>query len=359
MTVKTHSIDVTSSIMVNGVEKLNASGDVTTNLVRGANNGTGVVVGHVPTGASTGSTLQLVSLTTAERDNLVGANGMLIWNETTVQIEAYNAGWAAVGGESLAATLAIGNTTGGSNLVVSTGDSIIGADELTLVSTTTGVVTIDSGSTGTINIGVDATNAKTLNLDSGTTGALNIGTSAFAKTITAGNTTGATALTLQTGTGAMTFTAGGIFDVNASGAVTIDGTTITLTGTGAVSITSGATDNNLILATGNNGAGDSGDILADVGTATGTAGVITLGATNATAINIGRSAGTIGFFGATAVVQQTDIGALTDNTGGTADNTVAAVSGSGADATINDNFADLIDQINQLRTTLRNLGLMA
>lgn len=68
---------------------------------------------------------------------------------------------------------------------------------------------------------------------------------------------------------------------------------------------------------------------------------------------------TAGFFGATPVSQQADIGALTDSTGGTVDNTVAAVSGSGDDATINNNFADLTDQVNQLRTTLRNLGLMA
>lgn len=67
----------------------------------------------------------------------------------------------------------------------------------------------------------------------------------------------------------------------------------------------------------------------------------------------------IGFHGVTPVAQATDIGALTDNTGSTADNTVAQVSGSGADATINDNFADLVDQINSLRTILRDLGLMA
>jgi hypothetical protein len=46
--------------------------------------------------------------------------------------------------------------------------------------------------------------------------------------------------------------------------------------------------------------------------------------------------------------------ALTDSTGGTADNTVAAVSGSGADATINNNFADLIAKINALITDLAN-----
>ena len=42
--------------------------------------------------------------------------------------------------------------------------------------------------------------------------------------------------------------------------------------------------------------------------------------------------------------------ALTDSSGGTATQTVAAVSGSGADATINNNFASLTDEINKLRT---------
>lgn len=45
---------------------------------------------------------------------------------------------------------------------------------------------------------------------------------------------------------------------------------------------------------------------------------------------------------------------LTDLTGGTANTTVAAVSGSGADATINDNFADIIAQVNALRVDLSN-----
>jgi len=67
----------------------------------------------------------------------------------------------------------------------------------------------------------------------------------------------------------------------------------------------------------------------------------------------------VGFFSATPVAQQTDSVALTDSTGGTANNTVAAVSGSGDDATINDNFADLVAKYNALRTVLRNLGLMA
>lgn len=39
---------------------------------------------------------------------------------------------------------------------------------------------------------------------------------------------------------------------------------------------------------------------------------------------------------------------LTDNSGGTADDTIAAVSGSGDDTTINANFADLAAKVNAL-----------
>lgn len=69
--------------------------------------------------------------------------------------------------------------------------------------------------------------------------------------------------------------------------------------------------------------------------------------------------GDTGFFGGAAAAQPTDIVALTDSTGGSSDNTVAAVSGSGDDATINNNFADLIAKVNGLRTRLRAVGLMA
>ena len=39
---------------------------------------------------------------------------------------------------------------------------------------------------------------------------------------------------------------------------------------------------------------------------------------------------------------------LTDSTGGTANDTLVAISGSGADAAINDNFADLAAKVNAL-----------
>lgn len=50
---------------------------------------------------------------------------------------------------------------------------------------------------------------------------------------------------------------------------------------------------------------------------------------------------------------------LTDSSGGTANDTVAAVSGSGADADINNNFADLTAKVNALITACRNAGILA
>lgn len=57
-----------------------------------------------------------------------------------------------------------------------------------------------------------------------------------------------------------------------------------------------------------------------------------------------------------APVDGTSVTALTDSTGGTANNTLTAISGSGADAAINNNFADLASKVNELRTVLVNLG---
>ncbi len=57
---------------------------------------------------------------------------------------------------------------------------------------------------------------------------------------------------------------------------------------------------------------------------------------------------------------QSDVGALTDSSGGaTPDGTIAAVSGSGADAAINNNFADVAAKINAIRTALRASGIMS
>jgi len=49
---------------------------------------------------------------------------------------------------------------------------------------------------------------------------------------------------------------------------------------------------------------------------------------------------------------------LVDNSGGTADGTVQAVAGTGADATINNNFADLVAKVNAILAELRQFGIV-
>ena len=70
----------------------------------------------------------------------------------------------------------------------------------------------------------------------------------------------------------------------------------------------------------------------------------------------------IGFFNTAPVAQQTDFGAQTDNTGGTADDTLENVPTdtlANAVAAIENNEAGLAAAVNDIRTVLRNLGLMA
>jgi hypothetical protein len=76
---------------------------------------------------------------------------------------------------------------------------------------------------------------------------------------------------------------------------------------------------------------------------------------------IGTSASQkLGFFDKTPVVQPAaaNQAALTNSTGGTADGTLAAVSGTGDDADINNNFTELHVLLNEIRTALVNLGLI-
>ena len=61
----------------------------------------------------------------------------------------------------------------------------------------------------------------------------------------------------------------------------------------------------------------------------------------------------------TGWVRQAAIASLTDSSGGTADGTLAAVSGSGADADINNNFAEVHAKLDAVLTALRTVGVIA
>jgi hypothetical protein len=159
--------------------------------------------------------------------------------------------------------------------------TITGATTLSLLTTTTSALTLDSGTTGAINIGTNA-NAKTITIGNGTgatslvlnagTGALNIGTNAIARTTTVGNTTGASVLNLQAGTGGVSVLTG------TTGAVTVDSGT-----TGAINIGTNANAKTITIG---NGTGATSVVL-NAGT-----GAINIG-TNAIArtITVGNTTG--------------------------------------------------------------------
>ena len=71
-------------------------------------------------------------------------------------------------------------------------------------------------------------------------------------------------------------------------------------------------------------------------------------------------AGTAGlaFFGVAPAAQPADVGALTDAFG-TADGTIADVTGAHDQTILNNNFQDLSTKVNAIRAALRSLGLMA
>lgn len=169
-----------------------------------------------------------------------------------------------LGTDAAAKTVTLGSTTGAASTVVQCGTgalNITGGGAMTL--SAAGLLKIDS-SAGRIDIGTDvvaqninigtsaaartitignSTGASSVIVDCGT-GNFDLGVTATDHTSRLGSTTGVSALTLQTGTGAMTFTAGGVFDVNATGNVTIDSTG------GTIGIGEGADAHNINIGTG-------------------------------------------------------------------------------------------------------------
>lgn len=207
--------------------------------------------------------------------------------------------------------------------------TITGSTTLTLVGTTTSAVSLDSGTTGTVNLGT-GNNAKTINLGTGTAGnAINVGTdNTTADTITIGSaldtsslagiavtvgSTGTTsALTLQSGTGDITMTTADDFSLNGVaasdytvGAATTTGT-ITIGGTaqtGAIAI--GDTASSIVTEI-SIGGGNGVKTAINIGDGTGANGINIGGASSTTTI-----AGTLNLGSAGVVITQDGDGAIT------------------------------------------------
>lgn len=100
------------------------------------------------------------------------------------------------------------------------------------------------------------------------------------------------------------------------------------------------------------------------GPAVDSSGALAIGGTAATSVTIGRSGQSIGLFGASAVTQPANIVSLTDSSGGSANDTIAAITnaanaGSADVGPTADAIADLAAKVNAILTLLNSVGLMA
>ena len=170
---------------------------------------------------------------------------------------------------------------------------------------TASVTGVPSITTSAANFSLLTPTTNSLTLDSGTTGAVNLGTNANAKVITIGNTTTGTSVSFLAQGAVNTsfnFSGGSAAVLQTPGGTGNPSQNLTLqSGTTSQSTTSNTNSGSLTITTAaaantNVGSGNatSGSITVDVGAATSTAGSqtngsITIGGTNAASIAIGRS----------------------------------------------------------------------
>ena len=274
------NVDALAGLDVTGA--LTVSTNITVGgVIDGTDDGTGIIMGSVSTGASTGSAPQVVTMTSTQRDDLVPANGMIIYNSTTGQFEGYDAAWLplgaggaisgtdsltftinqdAVAGSDEDACLALFGGDGGTELIESRLCQDSSTDRMYLWTTQSMTADTDSDRTSHLTLGPEgAFNATgndadailelrghrpgeavgvfktaTLTLDASAiavsldlaAGQVKIGGSA-ATTVILGNGTDNTAIT-QVGTGIVTFTG----NVNATNGLDVTVADLTIAGSG-------------------------------------------------------------------------------------------------------------------------------
>ncbi len=191
-----------------------------------ASSGLNLTTGGALTGVASVNTVALSATSLI----FAGAGSVSSTGSNAITIDSGTTGAVNIGTGSSAKTINIGTGNAGDTINIGTnntlGDTIsIGSllDSLSLASTglnlttggaLTGVASVDTigfSATSLIFAGagaVSSTGANDMTIDSGTTGAVNIGTGTTAKTVTVGNTTGATATNINSGTGNVNFTVG-------------------------------------------------------------------------------------------------------------------------------------------------------
>ena len=242
----TVSTTTSGALNLTGADGISLTGDATfSGVIKGTDDGTGVVVGHAGAEASKGSTLQVVSVTTTQRDYLTGVNGMMIYNTTTGQFEGYDDGWTALGGggavpgtDYISWTVnqdATGAADEDASLILKSGDGSSNVDTGTL----TYVFGADGSDLGQWKMTADFDLDGTLDVDNDTTSVDSSGAISLDAGAASNFTTSAGALTLD-GAGGVNIagnaaeidvTTSGALDLN-SGAGTWDASNLTLTAVG-------------------------------------------------------------------------------------------------------------------------------
>ena len=193
--------------------------------------------------------------------------------------------------------------------------------------------------TGSTTLTLVGTTSSAVSLDSGTTGAVNVGTGAAAKTVTVGNITTTTAVNVNSGTGGYTntttgagdFTVASGDDVVINGVAASDYTVGAATTTGSLTIGGTSQTSGVTTLLGGTGVGVLGGTTSGIALTPGVAGTVNIGsATGTGAITVGASTGagqtvTVGG-GATTGADIVNVGTGTATTSKTVNIATGAIS---------------------------------
>jgi hypothetical protein len=186
----------------------------------------------------TGFIQNSVSQQAASNFNISGA-GVVGTSLTTPLLQA-----AAATALTITGNAASTFSTSAGTLTIQSGSGTLSLGSTTTLSNT-GALTISGGTT----LALTSTGANAISLDSGTTGGINIGTNANAKTITLGNVTGATSVVVDCGTVGCSFGASATAHPTTVGSVNTTSTTTLQAGTGGVFIGTGGIANTVQIGT--------------------------------------------------------------------------------------------------------------
>jgi excisionase family DNA binding protein len=248
-TINTPSGNANLTIAPNGSGILNlattntgnvAIGNSTGNFALTSSGGLNVSTGGGLTGVATLDTIT----TSATALGFAGTGSLTTGAGTNLNITP-----GTTGALNLATTntgnVAVGNSTGTFALTSSGGLNVTTTGGLTGVSTLDTIATSATGLTFAGAGTISSTTTSALTLDSGTTGNVNLGTGANAKTVAIGNSTGATALTLTSGTGSQTFASSVATTTGSSSAFVFTSNSLT-SGEGSYFNSSSLTTGNLV-----------------------------------------------------------------------------------------------------------------